>query len=220
MGTAHYKLTAKTVLSGNWMLAIAASFVVALLGGIISGWNVDPTLGIESDDLLALPQFVISYLRIAAPIALVLGIAQFFLGGMMQLGYCRFLLNLHDGKETSFRDIFSQTGRFADGFCLAFLKGLFVALWSLLLVIPGIVATYRYAMAPFILAEHPGMRASDAIDASKYMMKGSKMDLFLLDLSFIGWDLLCILTLGIGSLWLNPYRSMAFTVFYREFASP
>lgn len=220
MGTAHYKLTAKTVLSGNWMLAIAASFVVALLGGIISGWNVDPTLGIESDDLPALPQFVISYLRIAAPIALVLGIAQFFLGGMMQLGYCRFLLNLHDGKETSFRDIFSQTGRFADGFCLAFLKGLFVALWSLLLVIPGIVATYRYAMAPFILAEHPGMRASDAIDASKYMMKGSKMDLFLLDLSFIGWDLLCILTLGIGSLWLNPYRSMAFTVFYREFASP
>ena len=220
MGTAHYKLTAKTVLSGNWMLAVGASFVVALLGGIVSGYNLNLTLDIDAEALQYLPDFIISYLRIVAPIALVLGIIQFIVGGMIQLGYCRFLLNLHDGQEASFKDIFSQTHRFADGFCLMFLKALFVFLWSLLFVIPGIVATYRYAMAPFILAEHPGMRASEAIDASKYMTMGSKMDLFILDLSFIGWDLLCVLTLGIGYLWLNPYRSMAYTVFYREFASP
>lgn len=220
METKRYKLTAKAVLYGNWTLAVGVSVVAALLGGIISGYNVSLTSDIDSDVLPMLPQFVISYLRIVAPIALVLSIIQLIVGGMIRLGYCRFMLNLHDGQDASFGDLFSQTHRFGDGFCLSLLQALFVFLWSMLFVIPGIVATYQYAMAPFILLEHPGMRASDAIDASKYMMRGYKMDLFILDLSFIGWDLLCALSLGIGCLWLNPYRSMAITAFYRELASP
>ena len=216
MGTAHYKLTAKTVLRGNWMLAVGASFVVALLGGIVSGYNLNLTLDIDEEVLQYLPDFIISYLRIVAPIALVLGIIQFIVGGMIQLGYCRFLLNLHDGQEASFKDIFSQTHRFTDGYCLMFLKALFVFLWSLLFVIPGIVATYRYAMAPFILAEHPGMRASEAIDASKYMTMGSKMDLFILDLTFIGWGILAGMLWNLGYLALNPYKNASHAAFYRQ----
>ena len=216
MGLSHYKLTARDALYGNWMLAVIVSFVAALLGGLVTGSNIDLTFGLDSDDLKYLPAFVITYLKAVAPFALILGIVQLIIGGTVQLGYCRFLLNLHDWQSASIRDIFSQFHRFADGFCLAFLRALFVSLWTLLLVIPGIVAAYRYAMAPFILAEHPEMRASEAITASKYMMSGSKMELFFLDLSFIGWALLSALTLGIGLLWLNPYHNMTHAAFYRR----
>jgi len=209
------KLTAREKLYGNWKLAVGVSFVAALLGGVISGSNIDLTFGLDSDDLQAMPRFVISYLQVVAPIALVMGIVQFIAGGMIRLGYCHFLLKMHDGEEAKLEDLFSQTHRFTDGFCLALLTGLFTALWTLLFIIPGIIAAFRYAMAPFILYENPGMTASEAIDASKEMMDGHKMDLFILDLTFIGWDILAALSLGIGNLWLNPYRSMTHASFYR-----
>ena len=89
-------------------------------------------------------------------------------------------------------------------------------LWSLLLVIPGIIASYSYAMAPYILYENPGMRPTAAIKASKELMRGNKWRLFCLQFSFIGWALLCALTAGIGNLWLHPYQETAQASFYRQ----
>ena len=210
-----HKITAREKLYGNWKLAVGVSFVAALLGGIVSGSNIDLTFGLDSDDLQAMPQFVISYLQVVAPIALAMGIVQLIAGGMIRLGYCRFLLKMYDGEDAKLEDLFSQTHRFTDGLCLNLLQGLLIVLWTLLFIIPGVIAALRYAMAPFILYENPGMRASEAIDASKEMMDGHKMDLFILSLTFIGWDILAALSLGIGNLWLNPYQSMAFASFYR-----
>ena len=102
------------------------------------------------------------------------------------------------------------------GFILFLLEGLYIFLWTLLLIVPGIIASYRYAMAPFILAENPDMTPSEAIDASKEMMDGHKWELFCLDFSFFGWLLLNVLTLGLGSLVLNPYMNAARAAFYRE----
>ena len=93
---------------------------------------------------------------------------------------------------------------------------IFVVLWSLLLVIPGIIASYSYAMAPYILYENPGMRPMAAIKASKELMRGNKWRLFCLQFSFIGWALLCALTAGIGNLWLHPYQETAQASFYRQ----
>ena len=212
----EYKLTATDSLRYNWKTAILVSLIAALLGGVISGSNVNLTLGLDSEDLQYLPEFFVTYLRTVAPIALIMSIVQFFTGGMIRLGMCSYLLKLYDGEEASIDDLFSQRHRFTDGFCLELLKALFIFLWSLLLIIPGIVATYRYSMSHFILAENPGMTAGEAISASKEMTAGRKLELFILDFSFIGWDLLSALTLGIGSLWLNPYRSMTFACFYRS----
>lgn len=215
MDTAYYKLNAKHALYGNWKNVILVSFVAALLGGIIGGSNVNLTLGLDSDDLRYMPDFIITYIQTVAPLALLMGLVQCIMGGVIQLGYCGYLLKLHDGESPSLEDLFSEMDRFWEGFCLSFMSGLFVVLWSLLLVIPGIIAAYRYAMAPFILYENPYLSARDAINESKSMMDGYKMDLFVLHLSFIGWDLLAILTLGIGYLWLNPYQSMTTACFYR-----
>ena len=134
----------------------------------------------------------------------------------MTLGLCKFNLGLVDKKNPQFTDLFSCFDRFGAGFCVQFLRGLFTFLWSLLFVIPGIIASYRYAMAAYILAEHPDMTASEAINASKQMMVGNKWRLFCLEFSFIGWDILCLFTLGLGALVLNPYKEADYAAFYRE----
>ena len=96
------------------------------------------------------------------------------------------------------------------------LMGIFIFLWTLLLVIPGIIKTFSYAMTPYILHEYPNVGVNDAIDISRKMMKGHKLDLFLLELSFIGWMILTAFSLGIGLLWLAPYMQTAHAGFYEE----
>ena len=93
---------------------------------------------------------------------------------------------------------------------------LFIILWYLLLIVPGIIAAYSYSMTFYILADDPNISAIDALNKSKSMMDGHKMDLFLMSLSFIGWALLCILTLGIGLLWLIPYMNVSIAKFYQD----
>ena len=91
-----------------------------------------------------------------------------------------------------------------------------IGLWSLLLLIPGIIKAFSYAMTPFIIEENPDLKASEAIHRSRMMMRGHKFDLFWLWLSFIGWGFLCLLTAGIGFIWLVPYMETAQAAFYEE----
>ena len=93
---------------------------------------------------------------------------------------------------------------------------IFIILWSVLLIIPGIIAGYRYAMAPYIMAENPDIGIREAVNLSKQMMDGHKGRLFGLRLSFILWDFLALIPLGIGVLWLNPFKNTAEAVFYAE----
>ena len=88
--------------------------------------------------------------------------------------------------------------------------------WTLLLIIPGIIKAFAYAMTPFILEENPELSTTEAIHRSRMMMKGHKFDLFWLWLSFIGWFFLALFTLGIGFLWLTPYTQTAMASFYEE----
>ena len=99
------------------------------------------------------------------------------------------------------------------------LMGIFIFLWSLLLIVPGIIKAYSYAMTPYILVDRPELSVRDAIRLSGRMMSGRKLDLFCLHLSFIGWMLLCILTLGIGILFLSPYMMTAQAAFYQDVRS-
>ena len=92
----------------------------------------------------------------------------------------------------------------------------FTFLWSLLFFIPGIIKSYSYAMTMYILADHPEMAPLDAIAESKRIMTGNKWRLFCLDLSFIGWLVLCILTFGILTLWIAPYQQCARAEFYES----
>lgn len=96
---------------------------------------------------------------------------------------------------------------------------LYVMLWTILLVIPGIIKGYSYAMASYISIDNEELSAEECVQRSIKMMQGHKMQLFLLDLSFFGWVLLSILTLGIGLLWLAPYQETAHIKFYEDLKS-
>lgn len=93
---------------------------------------------------------------------------------------------------------------------------LFIMLWSLLLIVPGIIAGFSYAMTFYILVENPKMKPMDILRSSKKMMRGNKWKLFCLSWRFFGWGLLCILTAGIGFFWLIPYMNTTFAKFYED----
>ena len=116
-------------------------------------------------------------------------------------------------RQTLFVDGFGSWGRNVWGM---FVVGLYATLWSFLLIVPGIIKFYAYAMTPYILIDNPELPANQAIYLSKKMMKGHKFDLFYLHLSFIGWFFLSIFTLGIGLLWVVPYMMTAQAAFYQD----
>jgi len=214
MNTSTLKRRALNNLEGNWGLSVGVAFLAALLGGISLSSNFN--VKIDEEVMWRLPQFVVNLLAIYASVISLLGLAQFIIGGTINLGYTQYLLDQHDRRELDFHVLFSQFHRFGVGFLQFFLRNLYIALWSLLFVIPGIVKTYSYAMTPYILADHPEMTANEAITASRQLMDGHKGELFWLRLTFIGWGILCVFTLGIGSLFLNPYVNAAEAAFYRQ----
>lgn len=207
---------ARENLAGNWGLSIGVTLVAALLGGLIAGSGFSLDLELDAEELRRLPESVLPFIKAWMGVAGILGFIQFIMGGAVQLGYSGFLLKQHDGRELDFHDLFSQFHRFGQGFAQSFLRTLYTILWSLLLIIPGIIKSIGYSMAPFIMADNPEMSAKEAIAASTELMDGHKGDLFILGLTFIGWELLCILSLGIGFLWLNPYMNASYAAFYRE----
>lgn len=215
---------ARAHLTGNWGVSIAVALVASLLGGLVTGSTFLPELNAEAAVALPFLQELADSINRGWEIGNftfsfrsgIFGFAAFLIGGVLELGYAEFLLKQHDGRETRFGDLFSQFDRFGTGFAQNFLRGLYIALWSLLLVIPGIVKSYAYAMTPFILAENPNMSASQAIRASQELMDGHKSELFILNLTFLGWDLLAALTLNLGNLALNPYKNAAHAAFYRQ----
>lgn len=220
-----YRERARTALSGNWLLSALTVFIASLLGGAVhsssgsANFNFDEeTTEIFQGGTLTpeAQQIFIAVLAVMIPILLISIAVTLLVGGNVRLGHCRYLLDQQEGAPLQVGTLFSQFSQFKNGFMLALLTSLYTFLWSMLFIIPGIIASYSYAMAPFIQTEHPEYSASESIEASKQMMKGHKWQLFCLDLSFIGWSLLCIFTLGIGNIFLSAYTSAARAAFYKE----
>lgn len=227
MKARDFRALARQALSGRWGVAVLTGFLAALLGGTMAssggsgggGSSVGSSAGEfiqSSGGHYEIPDFVWTALIIFGTLLSIYALVCFIIGGTVQLGYAKFNLALIDHKDAQVSDLFSQFHRFGDGFLLSLLTAIFVTLWTLLLIIPGIIAGYSYAMAPYILYEHPGLRPMDAIKASKELMRGNKWRLFCLELSFFGWALLSALTLGIGTFWLRPYEEAAQASFYRQ----
>ena len=216
MCSSDYRRIARENLAGSWGLSIGVAAIACLLGGVICGSNFLPELKFDLSEYTWSWEAFNGLTRLSLNFTSVLSLAQFILGGVFEMGHARFLLNQRDRRDTELNDLFSMLDYFGTGFWQACVRPMYIFLWSLLLIVPGSGAGYSYAMTPFILAEHPDMTASEAIRTSKAMMNGHKWELFCLDFSFIGWCLLCALTLNLGNIVLNPYRSAARAVFYRN----
>ena len=148
-------------------------------------------------------------------------------------GFVIFTLRTIDGSGASYWNLFDGFAMFFRIIWLYIVEGIFIFLWSLLFVFPGIIAMYRYRMAIYLLLEHPEMSVMDCIRESKRLMKGHKWELFVFDLSFIGWALLIgfvdgfgaslgITLLGVsvlgyvGYVFLLPYMDLSYSLYYRQ----
>ena len=232
---ADFRYIAREALKRKWGIAVIAGLIASLLGGLGSdgpevklnidlseganvsfeyaGQTILSTSGGINDQLGAVLIGSAIYIAIAA---ILLAAVYFVLGSVIEAGYARFNMNLVDRTEAKIESLFTYFYNWKTTAATRFLKTLYSFLWSLLFIIPGIIASYSYAMTGYILAEHPELTASEAIASSKEMMSGNRFRLFCLQLSFIGWAILCAFTFGIGNLWLSPYRQAATAAFYRE----
>ncbi|MDF2905929.1 MAG: hypothetical protein K0R34_1250 [Herbinix sp.] len=220
-----FRRIAREALRGKWALAVGTGFVAALLGagsvgGSGGGGGNNNNNGSTNDigNLLSTGWgrgILFAFIGVMS-IILLWGLVTFIIGGVIELGYCRFNKNLINGTNPQFSDLFSQFNLFGKAFGLRIVTSIFIFLWTLLFVIPGIIASYRYSMAFYIMNDNPSIDIMEAIRQSKAMMQGNKGRLFCLHLSFIGWALLSALSCGIGFLWLGPYVSAANAAFYLE----
>jgi uncharacterized membrane protein len=132
--------------------------------------------------------------------------------------FCVMFLDFIREEQVSLSSLFVGYKKpwWAKSLLIPLLVGIYTILWTLLLIIPGIIKSYSYAMSYFVYRDNKEIGCDAAIEESMRLMEGHKMDLFILDLSFIGWLLLSILTLGIGLLWLIPYVQSAHAHFYED----
>lgn len=216
---------ARKALTGHYWLAFLAALISLVLGGYFgaaSGSAAGGAAASSSTQTFAqvdpdVAAAVAVMFGVVMVISLIVGVLMIAVGGAVELGYNVFNLSLYqeDGKPTVGM-LFGRFGIFGKALGLRLLMILKIVLWSLLFCIPGIIATYRYAMAPYLMAENTALSASEAINLSKTMMVGNKWRLFCLELSFIGWILLGCLTLGLGIYFVLPYIKAAETAFYLE----
>lgn len=202
----EYKNAALAALKGNWAPAVVATIVYLVIALAISGGQSGVEMLLPSTPAVLGSVFGVGLLL------------SFLVLYPMEIGYANSTRVLYeDGDNKLTANIFNIGFKnYLHNVWGYFLMMVFVLLWSLLLFIPGIIMAFAYAMTPYILVENPEMKAIDAIRKSRSMMKGHKFDLFYLELSFIGWILLCILTLGIGLLWLVPYMETSIAAFYND----
>ena len=143
-------------------------------------------------------------------------IALFIVSGPLELSMAIISTNVVRGQEIKVEDTFSGFKNMGSALVLWLLNNIFIFLWSLLFIIPGIIKAYSYSMSFYILRDHPEMSQDEARRTSMAMMRGNKWRLFCLDFSFIGWAILCMLTFGILSVWVMPYSMTAHAEFYQS----
>lgn len=222
------KQDAKAVLNKFYWMSVAAALIINVLtaglgsaagsgagsearaermGNIQGGSVSDMAGGINLPVLFAILGVLLAIILVAVVLG---GVIRAFFGNIVLVGGCRFFLQCREDKcrlEDLLYVIKSKS--YLSVVLTMFLKDVFVALWSCLLIVPGIVKGYEYRMIPYILAENPQIDRKRAFELSRQMMTGQKWNAFVLDLSFLGWNLLSVFcTCGIlGVFYVNPYVS-------------
>lgn len=204
------KDNAKSVLRNSYWKAFLVSLIFTIVtnGGAISfSFGSDNVTNIsENVDPLILVPFLIFFLGTALVAMIFSIIISIFVFGPLEVGIQRYFLESTQ-MRFNINDIgysFS-CGRYRNIVITMLLRSIYITLWTLLFIIPGIIKYYSYSMVPFLMAENPNLSPARAIEISCDITQGHKWDMFVLDLSFAGWYLLGILALGVGALFVTPY---------------
>lgn len=151
------------------------------------------------------------------------GILSLVLAGPIAAGLAAVFLKIRrEGTKADFETLLWSTkeNRFLPTLLLGLMQTIFLLLWFCLFIIPSIVKSYAYSMSFYIQQDHPEYDWNQCITESRKLMDGKKANLFLLDLSFIGWFIVSLCTFGIGMLWVKPYMEAAHAAFYEDIKAP
>lgn len=194
-------------------MAVLVTFLAGLLGAAGSSRNIN--FNISSDTGTALPgdsaQMLAGIFLIALMIALLVAFAYaIFVGNIILVGFNGWMLRFARGENPPVKELFASFRIYKSAMATMLQHDVYLLLWSLLFLIPGIVKGYAYSMTPYIIYENPRLTPDQAITLSRKMTDGYKADLFVMELSFIGWNLLSVLTVGIlGIVYVNPYYRLS-----------
>ncbi len=220
------KANARAVFTRNYWSCVAVSLLLSLFvssgslaygatgtytytGGEYAAGEAEPYAQVITDNLSAI-------LPVLILVIIVMLLFWFLLSTVLEVGGRRFFI-LNRTERAPIRTFFSifRCGHYGHVAATIALRDIYEMLWTLLLVVPGIVKHYEYLMIPYILAENPGMDRKEAFEISRRMMYGEKWQTFVLELSFIGWDILSALTCGlVGLFWVYPYENATFAELY------
>ena len=205
------KEQAKQIMKRNyWKM-----FVVALIASILTGEKTtiiervqdftSNNLSYDSQPIFYSSNFELIFYSFIS-VASILGILYtIFIGNVIVVGKNGYFIKNHD-ENPELGEIFKGfKGNYLNVVKVMFLMNLKILLWSFLLIVPGVIKAYEYSMIPYLLAENPNLSADEVFSLSKQMTTGQKMDLFVLDLSFLGWIILGLICCGIGILFVLPY---------------
>ena len=148
-----------------------------------------------------------------------MSIAALFIGGpalanVVAVGFAAAYMAIIRTGKAKISSIFEGWKSFGPAFIAGILVPLYIGFWTMLFWIPGIIKSYAYAMTNYVIRDNPDMTANEAITESRRLMRGNKWRLFIMDLSFIWWDILCVLTLGILTIYVIPFKLAARAAFY------
>lgn len=214
MGFSELKENAKKSLKGKYGDIIIMFIIVALISALAGalGAGLDNLLNLSKHEIVDLGFTTFTY----TTTGLFTSLFALIVTGILGFGIIEYFLNISRNKEVNWKDIFNRKDMFVFYLILSLLVGLFTFLWSLLFIIPGIIAALSYSLVYYIKLDNPELEYMDTIKKSKELMNGHKWDFFLLQLSFIGWVLLVPFTLGILAFWLVPYVTVTECNFYNK----
>lgn len=216
---AELKMRGNMAFKKNYVSAVVVALLMGIFGtvsGESSARRVSENSDIYSGNLFNAEMITGLLAGIATVVILIVLVAKVFVGNLLKMGGYRFFI-LNQTAQPGIGTLLDgfRSGHYVNIVLTMFLRDLFTALWSLLLVVPGIVKHYEYLMVPYIIAENPAMDYKEAFQISKQMMDGEKMEAFIMDLSFLGWYLLSAVTCGLLAIfYVNPYVQASFAEMY------
>lgn len=190
----YHRQQAWKLMQNNWGVMALVTIIYYLIMAVCGGLSYNPK----------------------APYLSAFSVMSFVISGPLVLGYTMLTLKVIRYQDAKVEGLFEGFKNFLRAFLLALINGILIFLWSLLLIVPGIIKSLSYSMSYFILADNPWMSSNDARKQSMEVMEGNKWRLFCLHLSFIGWWILCALTFGILAIWVVPYHRTAVASFYQS----
>lgn len=208
---AEYRVSGRELTKGKILNIFLVNLIFSIVLGIITG--IAQAYGPKID------QNTMQVIDPGVPVLnFLFTVVALLISGYVAYGFTKMMIGVTKNEQPNIEKVLTTSVKDqpVKAPLLMFITNVFLALWTLLFIIPGLVKSYSYAMTSFLLVNEPDIQPVDAVTKSRKLMDGKKMQLFLLDLSYVGWYILSLFTLGILFIWVSAWHQTARTLFFTD----